>query len=251
MMPALKAEFRKLFTIRSTYIMLIISALLIVLYAFYFEGYQGNTGSAASKLAPTAYQEIVTNGGGMAVLFVSIIAILFMGHEYRYNTIMYTLTANSRRSKVLAAKLLVMTIFSALFGLFAVAFALGMYKLGLTFRDATLPAQNFDALVEIGRGVVYYIFYGLIGLLIATLLRNIVAAIGTLFALSIVVEPLLSLMLKENAVYLPIAATDTIMRASMMQGDKLTPNSAIVVAGLYLVVGWVIAWLLFLKRDAN
>lgn len=251
MLATIKSEALKLFTIRSTYVMIILSIFFLGLYAFYFEGYRGNTGSAASQLAPTAYQEVVTNGGGMIVLFVSIIAILFMAHEYRYNTITYTLTANTRRSQVLASKLLVTAAFSVLYGLLAVGVALGMYMLGLQLRDAALPEQDFNALAEFGRVAVYYVAYGLIGLLLAALLRNIVGAIGTLFGLFIVAEPLLGLVLKENAAYLPITATDTILRASMMQSDKLTPNEAILVSGIYLAVGWVIAWLLFLRRDAN
>jgi len=251
MLPALKSEFRKLFTVRSTYIMIILALLLTALFAFLIEGYYGESGSPAATLAPTAYHEIVANAGGMTVLFVSIIAVLFMAHEYRYNTIMYTLTANARRSRVLAAKLLVLSGFAVVFSLVITLFALVMYQLGVGARGETLSPQKFDILVEFGRVVVYFVFYGLIGLLVAALLRNIVGAISVLLGLPIIVEPLLGLALKDNAVYLPITATDTIIGAALIQSDKLTPNSAMVVAGLYLVVGWSITWLLFMKRDAN
>lgn len=252
MLTSLRSDIRKLFTIRSTYILTIIAALLITLLAFYFEGYKGNTGSAASQLAPTAYQEIVSSISGLtAFFFVSIIAILFMAHEYRYNTIMYTLTANARRSKVLLSKILVMVGFGVTFGIVAVLFGLGMYTLGVSLRDATLPAQDFAVLAEFGRVAIYFAAYALFGLLLATLLRNIVAAISVLFAFPIIVEPLSGMILKDNAVYMPFAATDTIVGASLIQGSKLSSNEAIGVASIYLVVGWAIAWILFLRRDAN
>lgn len=251
MLPALKSEFRKLFTIRSTYIMIILSVMLIALFAFFFEGYKGNTGSPASTLQPTAYKEIISNAGGSVVLFVSIIAILFMAHEYRYNMIMYTLTANARRSRVLLAKLVVITVFAVGFGLAMVALAFGLYHLGLSMRGAELPTQDFEVLPEFGRLAVYYAAYALIAMLFAVLLRNIVGAIAILFALPITIEPLLGLVLKDNAVYLPMAATDTILGASFFQNNALTSNEAILVSGAYIVVAWAIAWALFLKRDAN
>lgn len=251
MLPILKSEARKLLTIRSTYVITFIVLALVALMCFYFEGYRGNTGSAASKLAPTALQEIVGNAAGIGALFLSIIAVLFMAHEYRYNTIMYTLTANTRRSKVLLGKIITITIFGFFFGLITVLFGLGAYLLGLQLRDATLVTQNFDLLAQLGKVAFYYVGYALVGLLIATLLRSVVAAIAVLFMFPVTIEPLLGLVLKDNAVYLPFAALDTIVGASMIQGDNLTSNGAIGVSAIYLVVIGAITWLLFLRRDAN
>lgn len=251
MLPTLKSEFRKLFTIRSTYVITFIVLALVFLMCFYFEGYKGNTGSAASELAPTALREIIANAAGIGALFISIIAVLFMAHEYRYNTIMYTLTTNARRTKVLLAKMITITIFGVLFGLITALFGLGVYLLGLQLRDATLPAQEFDLLTQLGKVTVYYGAYALIGLIIATLLRAVVGAIVVLLLVPTTIEPLISLVLKEKAVYLPFAATDTIMGASMIQGSNLSSNGAIGVTAIYLVVAGVITWLLFLRRDAN
>lgn len=251
MAPALKAELRKLFTVRSTYILVVVSLLLVALLAFVIEGYYGESGSAAAERLNGAYSEMVANGAGMAALLLSIIAVLFMAHEYRYNTIMYTLTAHASRSRVLAAKIAIITVFGALLTVCAAGFSILAYKLGVDLRGDTLQPQQLDVWATLGRAAIYGVCYGLLGLLIATLLRNIVGAISVLLGFSIIVEPLLGLALKENAVYLPIAAMDTIVGASYLQTDKLTPNGAIGVAALYLFVGWVVAWLLFLKRDAN
>lgn len=251
MLPTLKSEFRKLFTIRSTYVIILIVLALVALMCFYFEGYRGNTGSAASKLAPTALQEIVGNAAGIGALFMAIIAVLFMAHEYRYNTIMYTLTANTRRTKVLLAKAFTITVVGVIFGVLIALFGLGSYMLGLQLRDATLPAQNFDLLTQLGKVAVYYGAYALIGLIIATLLRAVVGAIAVLLLVPTTIEPLISLVLKEKAVYLPFAATDTIMGASAIQNGNLSSNGAIGVTAIYLIVVGIITWLLFLKRDAN
>jgi len=218
---------------------------------FYFEGYKGNTGTAASKLTGNALQELVGQAAGIGALFVSIIAVLFMAHEYRYNTIMYTLTINARRTKVLLGKLITITIFGVLFGLAVVLFGIASYYLGLQFRDATLPAQNFDALTQFGRVAAYYAGYALVGMLLATLLRAVVGAIAVLLLLPTTIEPLLgNLLLKDNAAYLPFAALDNIMEASVIKGN-ISTGTALLVSAAYVTVGWLITWYLFLRRDAN
>lgn len=249
MLATIKAEIRKLLTVRSTYFLVAIALVLTILFAFYFEGYQGNTGSAASMLAPTALQEIVGNGAGLGVMFASIIAILFMAHEYRYNTIAYTLTLNTRRTKVLISKLLVIAGFAVIFGLLAAGVALGGYMFGLSLRDATLPAQEFDVVVQIARLAFYYVGYAILGILIACLVRSLVAAVTTLLLYSALVEPILGLLLKDNAKYLPVTALDSTVGAAMTT-NMLAPNAAILVSTAYLVGGLIITWILFVKRDA-
>lgn len=250
MLALFKAEFRKLFTVRSTYIMTIFALIFMGLYSFYFEGYKGNTGSAASQLSPTALQEIVTNGAGMGVLFASIIAILFMAHEYRYNTIMYTLTINVRRTKVLLAKLLTISIFGAIYGLLFILLAIGSYLLGISLRDASLPPQQFEVWAELGKVAFYYAGYSILGIILAIVTRNVVGAIATLLIVSTTLEPLLGVLLKDNAKYLPITVLDSTVGAAISQ-NVLSPGKAILFSTLYLSIGAFVAWLLFMRRDAS
>lgn len=246
----MKSEFRKLFTVRSTYILIILSAFFVILFAGYFEGYKGNTGSPAAKLEITALHEIVVNSAGLGVIFASIIAALFMAHEYRYNTIMYTLTANAHRTRVLLAKVITATLFGIAYGLLIFGLALGSYQLGLTLRDATLPAQNFELLNELGKVVFYYAAYALAGLLIATVARSVLVAIASLLIIPTTIEPLIGLLLKDNAKYLPFASLDSVINISALQ-NALSSGTAMVVASLYLAAGLVITWALFMRRDAN
>jgi ABC-2 type transport system permease protein len=250
MLPSMKAEFRRLFTVRSTYILIGLSLVLIVFFAFWFEGYKGNTGSPASELASTALHEIVANGVGLGVVFASIVAILFMAHEYRYNTIMYTLTANASRSKALLAKLLTIILFSVAYGLFASLVAILSYLLGLSLRDASLPAQQFNVFAELGRIVFYCTGYALIGMLIATVARSVVVAIAAILIVPTTVEPLLGLLLKENSKYLPFTALDSSVGASFAQ-NTLSSGNAILVSCAYLLTALAVTWLLFVRRDAN
>lgn len=250
MLGTIKSEVRKLLSVRSTYVVAIIVVGLSALVNFYVEGYWGQSGSAAATLQPVAYREIIGNGVGMAALFISIIAVLQMGHEYRHNMITYTLTANARRTQVLLAKIMVIGVFSILAGLFVGVFSIAMYRLGLSLRGADLPPQEFDYAVMALRVAIYSFAYGMVGLLVTILLRNLIGAIVLLLLAPTTVEPLLGLLLKDNTVYLPFSAMDHILGAAMMQGD-LTPNAASMLTILYIGVLGTITWLVFVNRDAN
>lgn len=251
MIPSLKSEFRKLLSVRSTYYLLGFALLVIGVFTFYFEGYRGNIpDSAASTLGPTALQEIIKGYASIAAGMSAVIAILFMAHEYRYSTIMYTLTAQSHRTKVLLAKTLTMIVFGLVVGLVAAGFAIASYLLGVSLRGDSLAPQNFDVWSQIGRLLAYTVGYTLMGLILAALVRNLVAAVAVFLIYPATIEPLLSLLIKDNAVYLPFASLDTIVGSTFIVGS-LTPIGAVGVAYAYLVAGWVAAWLLFLKRDAN
>lgn len=251
MVGTIKAEIRKLFSVRSTYVLLGIIFGLAALLNFYVEGYWGQSGSAAATLQPVAYKEIIANGVGMAALFISIIAVLQMGHEYRYNTVTYTLTANARRTQVFLAKVLVIGVFAVLTGLVVGVFSLLMYRLGLSLRGASLPAQDFDTMTHFMRIAFYAFAYGMVGLLVTILLRNLIGAIVFLLIFPVTVEPLLGLLLKGNAVYLPFSALDHVMGAAVIQGNNLTPAAATWLSILYLGILGAVTWLVFVRRDAN
>ena len=251
MISTLKAEARKLLTVRSTYVVVGLALLLTLVMAFYFEGVKGSTGSPASELLPTALAELIRNTSGAVATFLPIVAILFVTHEYRYNTITYTLTANNRRLKVLLAKTLVMLGFGLVAGAIIIGAAVGSYFLGLSLRDAVLPAQ-VDVLDLLLRAGYYILAYVLVGMILGFILRSIVGAIAVLLLGSTVVEPLLGIPLKDNAMYLPFSSLDNVMFAGQgFTSGTLSVGTALAVSGGYIAVSLLVAAFLFLRRDAS
>lgn len=256
MKTQLTSEIRKLLTVRSTFIMTALGLIIVIVMAFWVEGYKGLTGSAASNFGAHALEEIIKNaaisGGGFGV----IVAILFMAHEYRYNTIMYTLTASNSRHKVLAAKILVMLGYGILLTVISVLVGIAFYYFGLSLRDVVLPAQSVDWLYVGGRVLFYNIAQIMLGLIFATLTRSITAAIAIVFLAPATVEPLLGLLLKEKAAYLPYASLERVIsafggeQAQIVKGT-MSVGTAILVGCIYLVIGFTITWILFTRRDAN
>jgi ABC-2 type transport system permease protein len=240
MMPTLKSEFRKLLTVRSTYIASAIALLLLGFISFWVLGYKGTPDN------PMLLMDTVRMAGATLALFLAIISILLMAHEYRHNTIMYTLTASNSRSKVLVAKLAVVVTYTVIFSVFAALFSLALLWIGIEMKGNELAPQQFFYWDTIWRFLFFTVGYGLIGLLLVTLVRHVVGAFATLFLLPATVEPLLSLLLKENSKYLPFMSLDQVNGAG-----ALSPAKGALVFGAYLVGGWLIAWILFLRRDAN
>jgi ABC-type transport system involved in multi-copper enzyme maturation permease subunit len=224
--------------------------------SFYVEGWWGGSGSAAGRqtLGNLALREIVMNTLSTMSLFVSIIAVLQVVHEYRHNTITYTLTASNSRTKVLLSKAFVLVCFAVVYSLVAALLSIGLYLLALSMKGATLPPQTIDWFAAIGRGVFYNIAYVSIGMIIAFISRNIAGAIAILLIVPTTVEPLLGIVLKNNAIYLPFAALEKVIMIegspAFVQGE-LSVAKALAISCAYLVVGWLVTWQLFLRRDAN
>jgi ABC-type transport system involved in multi-copper enzyme maturation permease subunit len=248
MFAAFKAELRKMFTVRTTYGITGVSLLIVILYAFYIEGMRaGDSVHSAIKLAsevPGALQAVGALG--------AVVALLLMTHEYRYNTIMYTLTSTRRRITVLIAKVLAVSVFALLFAVLVGALAPVMAYAGLSIKGLHLVAQQFPLWDLVWQGAFFTWAYMMFGLLFAMLFRSQVASIIVLLFAPGLVESLAGLLLKGNVKYLPFNAMSEVLQAGMQStSGRLSAGHAAVMVSGYLFVGWVVAVVLFLRRDAN
>lgn len=251
MIPTLKAELRKLLTVRSTYAIILLMLLLEGIFAFWANGYKVSAGQMGQHgfLA----QNIIDGVSALAT-FPAIVAVLLMTHEYRYNTIMHSLTLSPSRLRVLFSKFVVVTLYAVVITAVFGAVTLGLTELGVHLGHHHLVTQSipFHSLAW------KVLFYGwgmaLAGLLIASLVRNQIAAVVTLMLFPGVVEQLLSLLLKSKTVYLPFTSLGQVIGNHPMNPDIhriLTPTHAAEVFLVWLVGGWIIAAVLFVRRDAN
>jgi ABC-type transport system involved in multi-copper enzyme maturation permease subunit len=249
MINSLKAELRKIYTVRATYASLAFCFLIMCVYAFWVEGYKAGDGSRSpADLHKIAF--LIRDAVGNLAFFGGIVGILSFTNEYRYNTIMYTLTASNSRVRILLSKIFSVTLFSIFFTLFVAIFATLLMYIGLSLKGVSLGHQSLPA------DIIYRAFftswgYTMIGLLFASLIRSQVGAIATFFIFPAFVEPLAGLALKDNRIYLPFTAMQQVSVPSPDLKHALSPGKAALVFSAYLVIGWLVAWYLFLKRDAN
>jgi len=260
MMAALKAEFRKLLTVRSTYVIALVAFALLAFVSVYVEGYKNGITTTLQGGSLFLAGSIVQHSSLLSI-FGAIVALLLATHEYRYNIIMYTLTLARRRSGVLVAKIVAVATYVLVLSLAGGLVGLAGMLIGLHFSGYSLPPQDISLLTYLAKMLVYCEGWGLAGLLLGVLLRNQVAALAVLFIVPGTVEGLLGLLLKEHSVYLPFSALSQVISPPVLQGAvprmaepaqiTLSPIAGALVFAAYLVVAWAIAWFLFLRRDAN
>jgi ABC-2 type transport system permease protein len=252
MIPAIKSEFRKLLTVRSTYVILALCLALTILFAFYLEGYALKTDvQDPGKLASE-----VTSAAAALGFFISLAGVLLMTHEYRYNTIMYTLTAAQDRSKVLLAKIIVVSAFAIVVTLLACALAPALTALGVHLKGLDMAPQTLHVADLAWRTAFYGWCYAMIALILAAIVRNQIGTIVALLVFPALGESLLTLLLKSNAKYLPFHALGTLLepvgvRAGSSAAGILSTADSVKVLLSYLIVGGVVALVLFKRRDAN
>lgn len=241
MMSLFQAEVRKLLTVRSTHIISAIAFVLMVFLSFYINGYQGMMPS------PDWLSHLFSDVSSTAVIFAAIVAVLLMGHEYRYNTIFYTLTSANSRGKVLVAKIITVTLYTI--ALFTVLSAVGVVAFFLGTMLSPNTENTVMAPVVTWRSVVMPLFYtvgfALFGLILISLFRSLIAAIAALFIWP-TVEMMLGGLFKENVKFLPFTALEQVQTGAIWSVGK-----AMILVVVYMVAGWAVVWYLFYKRDAN
>jgi ABC-2 type transport system permease protein len=254
MISALKAEFKKLLTIRST--------LGLLLGAFYADGFKDSATIASGPDHGTLFiAGTLSHIPNVIALFAGLIAILLITHEYRHNTIIYTLSSSNSRSKVILSKVVSVFCFTLLYSLLFTAISIGLIYAGAALAHHTIPHQTINYVTYFGKTLFFVEGYALAALLFGTLIRNQIGAIAALLILPGTLESLLTLVLKNNAVYLPFTALSQVTQPPVIAGAKaahpgpdmgvLTAPKGALVFLCYLVVGWIIGWYLFVKRDAN
>jgi|GEM_PF-203741 hypothetical protein len=305
MIAQLKSEIRKLLSVRSTYILLAVALALIGLFAYLGtssiayetvtceptgevlmsrdyvdERLQDKTPEEVCGGPVSRVQEIIRDlpkerllfnlqeAVPIIVTFASVILVLFVAHEFRYNLINYTLTISNSRSKVLLSKLAVGVSFTTLAVLLAIGVNVAATFAAVSIKDLNLPAQDYNWLYILGRHVVYALGYTLLAVSVAVLVRNLVFAIVAIFVLP-TLEGIASFLLStrdiEPAKVLPYSALDRfgnvaadVVNASPDVTEKFvsgvhpaTAMGALGVFAIYLVALWGITWYLFLRRDVN
>lgn len=278
MVSTLKAEFKKLLSVRSTFLITLLALVLTGLFTYlgtspvYEQEPPQEVSSESSKStqAPskpvdnppppklsknlsnnrlqTNFQDTIS----AVSLFITIVVILLMAHEFRYNTITYTLTSAKSRSRVLAAKILVGVVFTVVLALLAIIVTVAATYVAVNIKGLNLPPQEIDWLYVGGRLLAYALGFSLFGLGVITLLRNLTAGIVAVFLLPTIDSIAANILAGRNiepVKFLPFSALGQVGNVGDSGPGPSLPRALIVFA-IYLVVLWAVSWYLFLRRDA-
>jgi ABC-2 type transport system permease protein len=272
MIDALRYEYVRLRTIRSTY-WLIGLALTFQLIMSLLIAWRLSVASSP-PIGDDAFDILATIGAsaGLAPLFVAyiigLLGVFSTGHEYRHGMIRATLTAVPNRTHVFAAKVISTAAIAAAAALGCILIALG----GLLGFGLDMPSAG--ALVDMTAGtVIYTALFALSGLAYAALTRNQTAAVALLMLVPSLVEQIIKaiiLAIKSSSddprgtdglvrilKYLPYdAGGQMYTRASiedLLSFLGVVPFGAIgggIVMGLFVGALLGGAYALFIRRDA-
>jgi ABC-2 type transport system permease protein len=249
MLPSLKSEFRKLLSVRSTYVIVIITLLIVALFAGFGDGFKA---TSASLQRPTLLMSESTNAIVFVGLILAFAGLLLLGHEYRYNTIMYTLTSSPSRLRSLAAKVAAVSVFAAVTSLLVAFFAPLCTIVGAHLHGHHIGLQSFDYWSVIWRCVFVGWGYAMYAFILIAILRNQVGAIVTFLLVPLIGETIIGHIFTHSNKYLPFSSLQAVVQqGGDKMGTSLSAGHSALVALAYIAVGLAASALLFIRRDAN
>lgn len=192
--PALRSEWTKLWTLRSTYWTLAAAVVVTVGYAALFAG--GVTASAGTSL-PYSPLFISLIGINLGQLALAVLGVLVISAEYRTGMIRSSLTAVPQRQRFLLAKLIPFTLVALAAGeVMAFGSFFAAQAVLATEGVATSLAAPGVLRAVLGAGL-YLAVSGVFGLAVGALVRNVAGSIAIAVAGLLVVPGLLSVLPTE------------------------------------------------------
>jgi ABC-2 type transport system permease protein len=258
MSSALRFEWVRLRTLRSTYWLIGIGLLITAGVAFIIAYATRNDPLDADIAA-----QVLTGGADFATfipVFMAIIGIFSTGHEYRHGTIQPTLTAIPQRSRLLLAKIIMVSLCAVV--VVALSLAINLVIGMIFWGEAPSFGEPLDQVIP--GYFVLVILYGICGLALAQLFRGVPSAIVVLLVTPLLVEGLISGLslvpaldwLQPALKFLPFGAGSRLLATGPYdpQGgpdfDFLSRWASGGVFAAFVAIILAVAWYLFKKRDA-
>ena len=260
MNDALRYEWMRIHTIRSTYWLTGLGILITAGIAFIIALVTRN-----DPTTPEIVSNVLLGGGEFATfipIFTAIMGVLAVGHEYRYGTIQPTLTAVPQRSRLLTAKLVVVAVVT----LAVVAVSLLINTIIGTIFWGELPDLGMDPLNEVIPGYfVMVLLWAILGIALAQLFRGVPSAIVVLLVTPLIVEGLITGLATIPALdwlvpvvkFLPFTAGSRLIATGSFETGPDGPDFELFdrwvsggVFAVFIAIILAVAWYRFQTRDA-
>lgn len=262
MIAALRTEYRKFVSTRMWWVLALVMVLYLGLISAFVayglasgeSGFPGQERVAPQGVEAASVAYSVTNPVGY--VFPLVIGSLAFTSEFRHQTVTASLLAEPRRTVLLAAKLIASLVIGLFYGVLATAATVvGAAPVLEGLGDGAFLTES-QSLEVIGYSVVVMVIWTVMGVAFGGVVKNQIAAIVVILAVTQFVEPILRFVgtfldwAADITKYLPSAAADAVMGASLFAESELLsrPMGAAVLVG-YVALFVVIARLITLRRD--
>lgn len=270
LVAASRSELTKQFTTSLWWVL----ALILVLYVGFATALLGLTfaGVSTGRLPGSSGPPIPIDGLAALVystatsvgyVFPLLIGTLMVTAEFRHKTLTATFLAVPRRGLVLGAKFAVGILLGLLYGAIGIAAAVGAGAGSLAAFGVDTALGSADTWALVARMLLAYVLWVLVGIGVGTAVRNQVAAIVIVLAVTLFVEPIARTVagfvdgIDEVTRWLPSAASDALVGQTIFTAMSATGGEQPVwwVGGLvllgYAVVLLLVGQLSTWRRDVN
>ena len=264
MIAALRYEWVRITTVRSTRICLVLALLFGAGLGYLASNPTYNNFDDTGN--PIGEQTVDWYGAFgfpllLAAVLASIVAAQAIGQEYRFGLIRLTLTAFPQRARILLAKLALVVLACAVIALLSY---LGSW-IGVTLHGFPTPPANVDApdSTFLIRGVAFVVLWGLSAFALAGVTRQTAIGIAVPLISGLVVENILRTVLYDRARWLvdilPWSTATRWLSSTVDAGPPdpnfVVDNAPVAWAALGIFAVWVAVFLAaqvvsFLRRDA-
>jgi ABC-2 type transport system permease protein len=249
MIASLRYEWRRISSIRSTWILMAAAIALSAGFAGIYSAVLGadfsgdESGGQPIELTMTLVQGATQSAANLIVVVVlTTIAAQAIGQDYRHGTIRVTLTEYPNRTRVFFSKIIIAL------AVITVAFILSMAIAAVILAAGgnTAPGSE-DALGTLLRAWIYVLGFGLIVFSLTAITRILALGIVIPLVLAAVLEPLISALLSSYVKWLPDALP-------FAAGTSFSGGTDVLRSGL-VFGGWTaallaVAYIMFTRRDA-
>lgn len=252
---AVKSEWVKLRTVRSTMWALLVTLVITVGLGALFCAARVSRWERLGRFERLTFDPagFSLNGIFLAQLAVGVLGVLVMTSEYATGQIRATFGATPQRLTVLAAKVMVFTVVVLIVGLIACFAAFTVGQAIFAAKDAQAALGDPGVLRAVIGGAVYLSLLGALAIGLGTILRRTAGSIATLVGFLLVLPILVSFLPEpwndDIAKYLPSEAGAAIFHVRP-RGVTLSPGGGFAVLCAYAVGSLLIGAVLLSRRDA-
>jgi len=252
---AMRAEWTKLRTVRSTVWTLGITVVVMIGLGALFTALEAARWDKRSVADVAGFDPLLYSFAGinLAQLSIGVLGVLVMTSEYAHGLITETLTATPQRRLLLAAKVATFSAVTAVVGLFScfAAFLAGQAILGSDHGGVSLTDPG--VLRAVLGAALFLVMIGVIAIGLGAAIRGTAGAVAVLFAVLLVVPGLVMLLPSpwddQVTKYLPGAAGEA-MAAVTKFPNLLGPTAGLAVMCVYTAGALLLGGLALSRRDA-
>jgi hypothetical protein len=179
------------------------------------------TGDEETLAGENGVRSVLPLGAQMAYFFTLAVGVIGMAGEYRHGTIGHTLLGAPARWQVIVAKVVAYAVVGLLFGVVAVALTYGISGPWMESKDYGWSLENTLPKEIIAGSLVGTALFGVIGVGLAALLKDQVAALFVGVGWTLLVDTVVSGVAPEVGKFLPGGALAGLTNGSVE--DLLDP----------------------------